>query len=107
MISVDGLTKDYRGLRAVSPATATITMFSVPIFGTISSVIFLGESFTSLQTSGALITITGALLAVLQTSAGRRRTNRSGRSVQGAAAGSGMALILGGWRWPSRRAWRC
>jgi drug/metabolite transporter (DMT)-like permease len=79
----------YRGLRAVSPATATITMFSVPVFGTTSSVIFLGESFTALETAGALITITGALLAVLQTSAGRRRTNRSGRSVQGAAAGSG------------------
>lgn len=59
----------YRGLRSVSPVTATITMFAVPVFGTISSVIFLGESITVLQIVGGLITIGGALLAVAK---GRR-----------------------------------
>ena len=63
----------YRGLRSVSPVTATITMFSVPVFGTISSVLFLDESFTVIQLIGALITIAGALLAVLQSPTGRSR----------------------------------
>jgi drug/metabolite transporter (DMT)-like permease len=56
----------YRGLRAVSPATATITMFTVPVFGTVASVVFLHESFTAIQVVGALITIAGALLAVTE-----------------------------------------
>ena len=55
----------YRGLRSVSPVTATITMFTVPVFGTISSVIFLDESFTVIQVVGALVTVAGALLAVV------------------------------------------
>lgn len=67
----------YRGLRSVSPVTATITMFSVPVFGTVSSIIFLDESFTVVQIVGALITVVGALLAVLQGPAGRPRTTRS------------------------------
>jgi drug/metabolite transporter (DMT)-like permease len=54
----------YRALRTVSPVTATITMFSVPVFGTVSSALFLGESFTPVQAVGAVITIAGALLAV-------------------------------------------
>ncbi|GAA5185957.1 DMT family transporter [Rugosimonospora acidiphila] len=66
----------YRGLRSVSPVTATITMFSVPVFGTISSVLFLGEPFTVVQIVGALITIVGALLAVTQ---GRRAGQRRGK----------------------------
>ncbi|MEV6904128.1 DMT family transporter [Amycolatopsis sp. NPDC051372] len=56
----------YRGLRAVSPVTATITMFAVPVFGTVTSVVFLGESFTTMQVAGAVITVVGALLAVTQ-----------------------------------------
>lgn len=66
----------YRGLRAVSPVTATITMFTVPVFGTVFSVLFLHESFTAVQTVGAVITIAGALLAV--TSARSRDTPRAG-----------------------------
>ncbi len=54
----------YRGLRAVSPVTATITMFAVPVFGTVTSVLFLGESFTAIQVAGSLTTVAGALLAV-------------------------------------------
>jgi drug/metabolite transporter (DMT)-like permease len=63
----------YRGLRAVSPVTATITMFTVPVFGTVFSVLFLHESFTPVQVVGAVITIAGALLAVSQ---GRRSLSR-------------------------------
>jgi drug/metabolite transporter (DMT)-like permease len=54
----------FRALHVVSPVTATVAMFSVPVFGTLFSVLFLGESFTGLQVVGALITIAGALLAV-------------------------------------------
>jgi drug/metabolite transporter (DMT)-like permease len=54
----------YRGLRSVSPVTATITMFAVPVFGSVTSVLFLGESFTMIQIVGAVITVVGALLAV-------------------------------------------
>jgi drug/metabolite transporter (DMT)-like permease len=56
----------FRALRSVGPVTATISMFTVPVFGTVSSVVFLGESFTAIQAVGALITIVGALLAVVQ-----------------------------------------
>ncbi|SCF35593.1 Permease of the drug/metabolite transporter (DMT) superfamily [Micromonospora echinospora] len=54
----------YRGLRAVSPTTATVMMFSSPLFGITCSVAFLGESFHALQVVGALIMLVGALLAV-------------------------------------------
>ncbi|MEU0877383.1 DMT family transporter [Lentzea sp. NPDC005914] len=56
----------YRALKAVSPVTATVTMFAVPVFGTAFSVALLGESFTAVQFAGAVITIAGALLAVTQ-----------------------------------------
>ncbi|MFI6078729.1 DMT family transporter [Actinoplanes sp. NPDC051343] len=63
----------FRGLRSVSAVTATITMFAVPVFGTVSSVLFLGESFTPTQITGAVITVAGAFLAVTQgRSAGRK-----------------------------------
>jgi hypothetical protein len=64
----------YRGLRSVSPVSATITLFSVPVFGSISSVLLLGESFTVVQLIGALITVAGALLAVIQTPSSRARS---------------------------------
>ncbi|MFI5735040.1 DMT family transporter [Kribbella sp. NPDC051587] len=64
----------YRGLRAVSPITATITMFTVPVFGTLSSVLFINESFTHIQILGAVITVAGALLAVLSTSRKSRQS---------------------------------
>lgn len=76
----------YRGLRSVSPVTATITMFIVPVLSSVSSYVFLGESFTGIQLVGALITIAGALLAVTRSRrssgarperAGRSRTRRS------------------------------
>ncbi|MCX4827004.1 DMT family transporter [Streptomyces sp. NBC_01142] len=55
----------YRGLRSVSPSTATIMMFTVPVFGSFFSTVFLGESFTGVQVLGTLIMLGGALFAVL------------------------------------------
>lgn len=54
----------YRGLRFVSPATATIMMFVVPVVGTVCSAAFLGERLTPLQASGAAVMIFGAVVAV-------------------------------------------
>ncbi|MER7816794.1 DMT family transporter [Streptomyces sp. NPDC096153] len=56
----------YRGLRVVSPSTATVIMFTVPVFGVTCAVVFLGESFTGLQAAGAVVMLAGALLAVTQ-----------------------------------------
>jgi drug/metabolite transporter (DMT)-like permease len=56
----------YRGLRSISPSTATILMFVSPVFGTICSVAFLGETFTALQITGAVVMMCGAILAVTQ-----------------------------------------
>ncbi len=54
----------YRGLRSVSPSTATVMMFAVPIFGITCAVYFLGESFRTMQIVGAVVMLAGALLAV-------------------------------------------
>jgi len=54
----------YRGLAKVSPSTATVMMFAVPVFGIACSVFFLGESFTAWQVVGSIIMLAGALLAV-------------------------------------------
>jgi drug/metabolite transporter (DMT)-like permease len=54
----------FRGLRKVSPSTATMVMFTVPIFGIACSVAFLKESFTATQVVGGVILLAGALLAV-------------------------------------------
>ncbi|MEU9303159.1 DMT family transporter [Streptomyces sp. NPDC048269] len=64
----------YRGLRSVSASTATTMMFTVPVFGSFFSTVFLGESFTSVQLVGTLIMLGGALFAVLGASPLRRRT---------------------------------
>ncbi|WP_181442478.1 DMT family transporter [Streptomyces tateyamensis] len=56
----------FRGLRLVSPSTATVVMFTVPVFGVTCSVVLLGESFTALQAVGAAVMLVGALLAVTQ-----------------------------------------
>ncbi len=54
----------FRGLRNVGPSTATMVMFTVPIFGVACSVVFLGESFTAAQFAGGVVMLAGALLAV-------------------------------------------
>lgn len=56
----------YRGLRVVSPSTATVLMFTVPVFGVTCGVVFLSESLTGIQAAGALIMLVGALPAVTQ-----------------------------------------
>lgn len=55
----------FRGLRVVSPSTATVMMFSVPVFGAAGGVVLLGESIGPVQLSGAAVMLGGALLAVL------------------------------------------
>lgn len=69
----------YRGLRSVSPTTATVMMFASPLFGITCAVAFLGESFHALQMVGALIMMVGALLAV-----GGRFIRRGGDGRDGA-----------------------
>ncbi|GHF60163.1 DMT family transporter [Streptomyces thermodiastaticus] len=54
----------YRGLDSVSPSTATMLMFTVPVFGVSSSVLFLGESFTPVQDIGTAVLLVGAIFAV-------------------------------------------
>jgi drug/metabolite transporter (DMT)-like permease len=68
----------YRALRSVSPVTATVAMFVVPVFGTISAVLYLHETFTIVQCAGALITIVGALLAVTARSRGQAAPDHLG-----------------------------
>ncbi|MFI1969634.1 DMT family transporter [Streptomyces cinnamoneus] len=73
----------YRGLRSVSPSTATVVMFAVPVFGVTSSGIFLDESFTAVQVVGGVIMLAGALLAVTQ---GRFLRRPGGRTAAAPAA---------------------
>ncbi|MGA5583749.1 DMT family transporter [Streptomyces thermodiastaticus] len=54
----------YRGLGSVGPSTATMLMFTVPVFGVASSVLVLGESFTPLQDIGTVVLLAGAVVAV-------------------------------------------
>lgn len=56
----------YRGLRSVSPTTATIFMFAVPVFGAFFSVLILGETVTFLQLAGAFVMLVGAVMAVVR-----------------------------------------
>ncbi|MGW0940719.1 DMT family transporter, partial [Streptomyces sp. NPDC002666] len=64
----------YRGVGAVGPASASLMMFTVPVVNTLCSTLFLGESFESLQAVGAVVLVTGAVLAALHGwfSGGRR-----------------------------------
>ncbi|MFI9201173.1 DMT family transporter [Streptomyces sp. NPDC053048] len=72
----------YRGLRVVSPSTATVVMFTVPVFGVTCAVLFLGESFSGLQMAGAVVMLAGALLAVTQ---GRLRQQAARQEPEQAA----------------------
>lgn len=62
-----------RGIRDVGAATASSMLFTVPLFGTAFSYIFLGESFTVAQATAAIVMLGGAYLAVTagKTAAGR------------------------------------
>lgn len=76
----------FRGLRRVSPSAATVMMFTVPVFGTFFSVVFLGESITGLQLTGTLVMLGGALLAVLGDALLDRRRHAAARSTGGVDA---------------------
>ncbi|MFE9005908.1 DMT family transporter [Streptomyces sp. NPDC007875] len=54
----------YRGVGAVGPASASLMMFMVPVINTGCAMLFLGESFGGLQALGALVLLSGAVLAV-------------------------------------------
>ncbi|MFJ2195982.1 DMT family transporter [Streptomyces violaceusniger] len=54
----------YRGVGAVGPASASLMMFMVPVINTVCAMLFLGESFGGLQALGALVLLSGAVLAV-------------------------------------------
>ncbi|MGI5350603.1 DMT family transporter [Streptomyces sp. CA-250714] len=56
----------YRGVGAVGPANASLMMFCVPVVNTVCATVILGESFGALQGAGALVLLTGAVLAVTQ-----------------------------------------
>jgi drug/metabolite transporter (DMT)-like permease len=52
-----------RGIRDVGAGTASTMMFTVPLFGTAFSYVFLGESFTAAQAAAAIVMLLGAFLA--------------------------------------------
>ncbi|MBA6433440.1 DMT family transporter [Streptomyces sp. GMR22] len=54
----------YRGVGTVGPASASLMMFMVPVVNTVCSMVFLDESFGALQALGALVLLSGAVLAV-------------------------------------------
>ncbi|MER6591161.1 DMT family transporter [Micromonospora purpureochromogenes] len=66
----------YQGLVKVSPSTATMMMFAVPVFGIACSVLFLGESFTAWQIVGSIVMLAGAVFAV-NPWGGARRPDRT------------------------------
>jgi drug/metabolite transporter (DMT)-like permease len=53
-----------RGIRDLGAATASAMMFTVPLFGTAFSFVFLSERFTAAQAAAALVMLGGAFLAV-------------------------------------------
>ncbi|GAB7035727.1 EamA family transporter [Streptomyces platensis subsp. malvinus] len=53
----------YRGVGAVGPASASLMMFTVPVVNTVCGTLFLGESFGAVQAVGAVVLLSGAVLA--------------------------------------------
>jgi drug/metabolite transporter (DMT)-like permease len=53
-----------RGIRDLGAATASAMMFTVPLFGTAFSFVFLSERFTVAQGAAAVVMLGGAYLAV-------------------------------------------
>ncbi|GHF31686.1 membrane protein [Streptomyces mashuensis] len=72
----------YRGIGAVGPSSASIMMFVVPVFGTLCSTLFLGESFGVVQTVGAVVLLSGAVLAVTQGKLPGRRSTRTAQATE-------------------------
>ena len=73
----------YQGIRSVGPASASIMMFLVPVFGVTSGVVFLDESLTAPQAVAGLLMFVGALLAVLNRRIVRRSRDVPAGTVRG------------------------
>jgi drug/metabolite transporter (DMT)-like permease len=71
-------------------------MFAVPLFGVTLSVAFLGESFTTLQIVGALVTVVGALLAIIQGRPGRASSPAAPSSAASSLPALSPASQIGG-----------
>ncbi|MER6995116.1 DMT family transporter [Streptomyces sp. NPDC000410] len=69
----------YRGVAAVGPASASLMMFTVPVFGSFCAYVFLGESLGPVQTAGAVVLLAGGLLAAMS-GAGRTFSARRTRT---------------------------
>jgi drug/metabolite transporter (DMT)-like permease len=75
----------YRGIKAVGPANASIMMLLVPFFGATGGVLFLNETLSVVQAIGALLMLTGALLALTNGRIGRRRVEPTATMTAAAA----------------------
>lgn len=76
----------YRGVAAVGPSSASLMMFTVPVVNTVCATLLLGESFGALQAVGAVVLLSGAVLAVTQ---GRLPRRPPARPLPGAPDGAG------------------
>ncbi|MGC7098724.1 DMT family transporter [Amycolatopsis lurida] len=63
----------YRGVGAVGPASASLMMFAVPVVNAVCGFVFLGESLGVVQAAGALVLLSGAVLAALHGRLARRQ----------------------------------
>ncbi|MBZ3904808.1 DMT family transporter [Streptomyces griseiscabiei] len=72
-----------RGIRDVGASTASVMMFAVPLFSTLFSFLFLGESFTWAQSGSALLMLGGAFIAVISGhgSAGKKAAGEAEESA--------------------------
>ncbi|WP_286158477.1 DMT family transporter [Streptomyces sp. CB03911] len=83
----------YRGVAAVGPASASLMMFAVPVVNTLCATILLGESFGVLQGAGALVLLSGAVLAVTQGRLPWRSASRHHRGVGVAGRGEPEGVV--------------
>jgi drug/metabolite transporter (DMT)-like permease len=74
----------YQGIKAVGPANASTMMLLVPFFGATGGVLFLREALSVVQGIGALLLLTGALLALTDGRIGRSAHPSRGGDRRGA-----------------------
>ncbi|MFD3657578.1 DMT family transporter [Streptomyces sp. NPDC058620] len=79
----------YRGIGTVGPAKASLMMFNVPVINTMCATLLLGESFGRLQGTGALVLMTGTVLAATQ---GKLPRRSAGTEAQPSTAGKSTEL---------------
>ncbi|MFI9819141.1 DMT family transporter [Streptomyces sp. NPDC052013] len=87
-----------RGIRDVGASTASVMMFAVPLFSTLFSFMFLGESFTWTQGATALLMIGGAFIAVISGHRSAPATPAGDEDGDGDKDGDGEALVETGAR---------